>query len=89
MPEIKLSEYCRTKGLYVEQIKNWQEGCFNVNGKDFAISNNYKNELNEEKRKSKSLEKELNRKEKALAEVAALLVLRKKLDAILGDQEEE
>ena len=89
MPEIKLSEYCRTKGLYVEQIKNWQEGCFNVNGKDFAISNNFKNELNEEKRKSKSLEKELNRKEKALAEVAALLVLRKKLDAILGDQEEE
>jgi len=89
MPEIKLSEYCRTKGLYVEQIKNWQEGCSNVNGKDFAISNNLKNELNEEKRKSKTLEKELNRKEKALAEVAALLVLRKKLDAILGDQEEE
>jgi len=35
------------------------------------------------------LEKELNRKEKALAEVAALLVLRKKAQAIWGDKEED
>ncbi|WP_211231272.1 hypothetical protein [Halonatronum saccharophilum] len=37
----------------------------------------------------KKLEKELRRKEKALAETAALLVLRKKANAIWGDPEEE
>jgi hypothetical protein len=34
-------------------------------------------------------ERELARKEKALAEVTALLVLRKKLDALFGDSAEE
>jgi hypothetical protein len=35
------------------------------------------------------LEKELRRKEKALAEVAALLVLKKKAQAIWGEDEGE
>jgi transposase len=35
------------------------------------------------------LEQELRRKEKALAEVAALLVLQKKAQAIWGDPEDE
>ena len=89
MPEIKLSEYCRSKGLYVEQVKKWRETCMNSNGQEHEISKDIKIELLEEKKKSKSLEKELNRKDKALAETAALLVLRKKLGAIFGDQEEE
>ena len=46
-------------------------------------------ELRDEKQKSKLLEKELRRKEKALAETAALLVLRKKAEAIWGDPEED
>jgi transposase len=37
-----------------------------------------------EKRKNKLLEKELNRKEKALAEAAALLVLQKKFQAFMA-----
>ena len=45
--------------------------------------------LIDEKRKAKELEKDLRRKEKALAETAALLVLRKKLDAIFGENEED
>ena len=36
----------------------------------------------------KALERDLNRKEKALAEAAALLVLRKKAEAIWGDGED-
>jgi transposase len=89
MPEIQLSEYCRTRGLYVEQVKKWREGCMNANDQEQLNSKELKNELHEEKKRTKTLEKELNRKEKALAETAALLVLRKKLGAILGDQEEE
>jgi len=42
-----------------------------------------------ERKKNKQLQKELDRKEKALAEAAALLVLRKKYNALFEDDEEE
>ena len=42
----------------------------------------------EEKKRIKALERDLRRKEKALAEAAALLVLRKKAEAIWGDGED-
>ena len=38
------------------------------------------------KQRIRELERELNRKEKALAETAALLVLRKKLNALWEDE---
>ena len=41
------------------------------------------------KKEKKELERELRRKEKALAEVAALLTLKKKADAIWGEREAE
>ena len=40
-----------------------------------------------ESRKIRQLEKELNRKEKALAEAAALLILKKKVQSIWGGEE--
>lgn len=43
----------------------------------------------EDKRKIKELERDLRRKEKALAEAAALLVLAKKVSAIFHEEEEE
>ena len=46
-------------------------------------------ELKEERRQKEKLAKELHRKEKALAEAAALLVLRKKADAIWGMDDED
>ena len=45
-------------------------------------------ELKQEKSRSLQLEKELRRKESALAETAALLVLRKKAHVIWGDGED-
>ena len=44
-------------------------------------------ELKSEREQNKKLLRELRYKEKALAETAALLVLRKKADAIWGDPE--
>ena len=41
------------------------------------------------KKENKSLKKDLNRKEKALAETAALLVLKKKAQEIWGGPEED
>jgi transposase len=89
MSEIELSKYCREKGLYVEDIKKWRTSCVSANDTESADTKVLRQDLQDEKKRPKSLEKELYRKEKALAETAALLVLRKKLGAILGDPEED
>lgn len=49
----------------------------------------YPDQAKDDKKRIRQLEKELNRKEKALAETAALLVLRKKLSAFYEDESEE
>ena len=45
--------------------------------------------LKQERRRNKELERELHRKDKALAETAALLVLTKKLSAVFHQGEDE
>ena len=87
--EIELAEYCRQKGLYVEQIQAWRDACMQANGGVAQEATRLNRELKQKEKEVKSLEKELQRKEKALAETAALLVLRKKADAIWGDPEED
>jgi transposase-like protein len=80
-----LSEYCRRKGIYAEEIEAWK--------KDFITGetdeqSKVKSELKESQAELKRTQKELDRKEKALAEAAALLVLRKKMQAIWNSDEE-
>ena len=89
MSETELAEYARKKGLYVEQIKAWKDACMNANGGVAREAARLNKELKAAERTNKKLQKELDRKEKALAETAALLVLRKKADAIWGDPEDE
>ena len=89
MNETEFAEYARKKGLYVEQIKAWRDACMNANGGVAKEAARLNKELKESETERKKLEKELARKEKALAETAALLVLRKKADAIWGDPEDE
>lgn len=83
------SEYCRRKGLYPEQIDEWEKVCIHANGSAVQVVSELRAELKEEAKKVKNLERELIRKEKALAETAALLVLRKKACAIWGENEED
>lgn len=86
-------KYCRAKGITLEEIKAfcaWLE----TRSDDAVMADDAKtrerelitkvSELNED---NKSKARELNRKEKALAETAALLVLSKKAQAIWGDKE--
>lgn len=89
MNTAELSEYCRKKGLYKEQIEAWRDSCLNANGRESNQTKQLNQELKEEKKRAKTLEKDLQKKEKALAEAAALLLLRKKAQAIWGDQEDE
>lgn len=89
MNEADLAEYCRRKGLYREQIEAWKEVCLQANGQAFDQAKQLNGQLKEEQQRAKALEKDLQKKEKALAEAAALLLLRKKAQAIWGDEEEE
>lgn len=89
MNELELAEYCRKKGLYREQIEAWKRTCLQANGQVFDQSKQLNGALKGEQKRAKQLEKELQKKEKALAEAAALLLLRKKAQAIWGDDEED
>ena len=86
LSELELSEYCREKGLYPEQVKGWKQDCL----EGFCSSPERKREelkqAKADKKEIRQLHKELRRKEKALAEAAALLVRRKKLNAFYGDE---
>jgi len=84
-----LSKYCRENGLYVEQIESWKAACIAGAMSGHERKKQDKVESRRDKQQIKKLEKELNRKEKALAETAALLVLRKKLNAFWGEGSEE
>ncbi len=86
--ESELSEYCRKQGLYPEQVQRWKEAALKGYESDEKIQQQQLSSRKEDKRKIKKLESELRRKEKALAETAALLVLRKKAQAIWGDEED-
>ena len=86
LAEAELAEYCRRKGLFVEQIERWRQACLQANaGGAERVSATV---LAEERRRSRELEKELRRKEKALAETAALLVLSRKLEALWNKGED-
>jgi transposase len=89
LSEIDLSEYCRTKGLYHEQIKAWKQACIAVNTTTKPTKRaKITPELKSYKKRINELERELRRKDKALAETAALLVLGKKFDAYWKDKED-
>lgn len=32
LSEIEIAEYCRAKGLYVEQVEEWRDACMQANG---------------------------------------------------------
>ena len=68
----------RSKGLYVEQVHSWRDACMQANGGVALEASRLQKDKREMGRQIKTLEYELRRKESALAETAALLVLKKK-----------
>jgi len=77
MDQQALGAFCREQGIFPHHLKQWRE--------DFATGSRTKADLSrlrELKTTCQSLERELRRKDKALAEAAALLVLQKKYQAL-------
>jgi transposase-like protein len=89
LSEIDLAEYCRSKGLYPEQVNGWRDAC--IAGQQTArdLKRVEQAQAKADRKRIQELEREIRRKDKALAEAAALLVLRKKLNAYWGDDSEE
>ena len=89
MSESELSEYCREKGLYPEQVKQWKQACVQGQLSEAERRQQERDQAKQDKKEIKRLKKELAHKEKALAETAALLVLRKKANALWGEKEDD
>jgi DNA-binding transcriptional MerR regulator len=87
MDEAQRSAWCREQGIFLSDLKSWQEAA------TAALSQPEEGraspaQTREDRKRIKELEREVRRKDKALSETAALLVLSKKVQAILGDGEE-
>ncbi len=77
--------WCRERGLFEHQLQQWRVQFCAIDKpvgtpQDGAL-------LRQAKQKNDQLERELRRKEKALAEAAALLVLQKKFQALWEGEE--
>lgn len=76
-----LQAWCRERGLFVHHLAEWKAAfCQGVSDSESRAT------LRALKEDNQRLARELTRKEKALAETAALLVLQKKSQALWGDE---
>ena len=89
MNEAELAEYCRSQGLYPEEVKAWRTAAEGALAGGAVSLKQLREAKATDHKRLKELERELHRKEKALAETAALLTLRKKAAAIWGEGEKE
>jgi len=83
MPEGERVSWCRKRGVFSHHLEQWKKNILSLStSSKTSVKSKGSARL---KKENAALKKELNRKEKALAETAALLVLKKKADSIWGD----
>ena len=81
LDEASKNAWCREKGVYPQELEQWQDAATQALREPEAASRRISREHKADRRRIKELERELCRKVKALAEAAALLVLSQKLEA--------
>lgn len=74
----ELSAFLAREGLHLAEVEQWRLALDEEGRSSKAVTN-----------RIRKLERELARKEKALAEAAALLVLKKKLHEAFGDEDDD
>ena len=82
----QLGAFLRHKGLHETHLQQWRNQM--LHGLDKQSQSKKSKHKTSETKQLRELEKELRRKDKALAETAALLVLKKKVQQIWGDEDE-
>lgn len=86
LTEEQMSVYCRTQGIYAHHIDQWKlDFIGDDNTQEPAHAQQKVRQLSQLNQK---LKRDLTRKDKALAETAALLVLQKKVHDIWSDEED-
>lgn len=88
MDESSRSAWCRENGVYPQELDAWRDSATQALAAPEEQRASPK-ETAADRKRIKELERELRRKDKALAETAALLVLSKKLEAIFHKGEDE
>ena len=82
--EQQRGEFLRGKGLYEATLEKWKKEML----EGLKIKPFVGGKKDPQRKRIAALERELRRKEAALAEAAALLVLKKKADAIWGEEKD-
>jgi transposase len=86
MTEQEQGAYCRAHGIYSNHLDAWKKQM--LEGLGVASTNERKAENLQTSKEIKKLKRDLERKDKALAEVTALLILKKKADLLWGGDED-
>jgi transposase len=89
LSETELAEYCRSKGLYPQHIKAWRDTAIESQDGSKQAAAVHQQQGRDYRKQIKRLEREIARKDKALAEAAALLILQKKMRALWEGGEDE
>lgn len=85
LTESELGTYLRKEGLFSSQLDEWKKEFLT----SMTVAQKSKPAKDDRDQKIKSLEKEILRKDKALAEASALLILQKKVNLIWGHSDED
>ena len=87
LPEEELGAFLRREGVHSSQMEQWREAVRGVlSGGQTPES---RRQTQRDRKRIQKLERELRRKDKALAESAALLWLKKKVRDIWGDEDDD
>lgn len=84
LSEDELGAFLRREGLHEAQLKEWREAATDALEEPRSAGKRKK-----ETKRVRQLEKEIQRKDRALAEAAALLVLQKKVQTLWGDADDD
>ena len=91
LSDTDLGAFCRERGLYPRQLARWRQAAEDANGPSapsMADQRELQRKNQEQAREIRRLQRELERKERALSEAATLLMLSKKLDQLWPRDEE-
>ena len=87
----ELGTFCRERGLYPKQVARWRQAAEDANGPhapSMSDQRDLQRKNQEQAREIRRLQRELDKKEKALTEAATLLMLSKKFNKIFQADEE-
>lgn len=88
LSEEDLGAFLRREGVHQAELETWRARAMEAAEGALKAPHGKRSDNTDEQRKIRELERELIRKDKALAEVSALLILKKKIQEIWGAEDD-